>query len=228
MLPQRHGHYVPGPSPEPAACTKGAVHLSKSLLDFHLTQELFCFVQTSMQNVPIPKEKQRTKQGTNLAVVCQCPPQTLHPRGEEFWRLLLPLRVTAWLGGLSERLVPVGVRSAGLPLQKRDFWSCPFGPAYTHYDLPSRHRDRVSYLYSYQSTLTTLPRSFNWPDMTAALFMLIFNYYLFTSFFIPGCKYGLSQTRKHTLDPAAYSFPLPSIRFPSPLSSYCLSTSNSC
>lgn len=46
------------PSSKPAACTKGAVHLADSLLDFHFTVELFCFVQTSMQNVPIPKDKQ--------------------------------------------------------------------------------------------------------------------------------------------------------------------------
>lgn len=54
------------PSPKSAARTKGTVHLGKSLLDFHLTLEQFCFVQTSMQNVPIPKEKQKTKRGTNV------------------------------------------------------------------------------------------------------------------------------------------------------------------
>lgn len=70
------------PSPESAARTKGTVHLSKSLLDFHLTLELFGFVQTSMHNVPLPKEKQRTKQGTNLVVVCQGSPQTLTPEGK--------------------------------------------------------------------------------------------------------------------------------------------------
>ena len=81
------------PSPESAACTKGTVHLSKSLLDFHLTLELFCFVQTSMQNVPIPKEKQRTKRGTNLVVVCQCSTETLHPKRKAFGKLLTPFWV---------------------------------------------------------------------------------------------------------------------------------------
>lgn len=47
------------PSPTSAGWTKGTAHLGKSLLDFHSTLELFCFVQTSMQNVPIPKEKQK-------------------------------------------------------------------------------------------------------------------------------------------------------------------------
>lgn len=170
------------------------------------------------------KNKARNKFGGGLPVFHSDPP----PQRGRVWEAPAALLVTARLGGLGDRLVPVGVRSTWLPLQKRDFWSCPFVPACIHHDLPSRYSDRVSYLYSYQSTLTRLPRSFNWPDMTAALFMLIFNYYLFTSFFIPGYKYGLSQTRKHTLDPAAFSFPLLSIRFPSLLSSYCLSTSTSC
>ena len=89
------------PAPKSAACTKGIAHLGKSLLDFHLTLELFCFVQTSMQNVPIPKEKQKTKRGTNV-VICQFATQTLYPKGEEIGKFLLSSWVTTGLRGLSK------------------------------------------------------------------------------------------------------------------------------
>lgn len=53
------------PSPKSAGWTKGTAHLGKSLLDFHLTLELFCFVQTSMQkcaNSQGKTKKQREEQ----------------------------------------------------------------------------------------------------------------------------------------------------------------------
>lgn len=70
------------PSPKSAARTKGAVHLRKSLLDFHLSLEQFCFVQTSLHNVPIPKEKQ--KKARISVVVRPCATQSHRPKGEEF------------------------------------------------------------------------------------------------------------------------------------------------
>jgi hypothetical protein len=74
------------PSPKSPACTKGTVHLGKSLLDFHLTLELFGFVKTSMQIVPVPKEQQnrkRSKKQIWLWLV-GVPLGTLHSKGVEF------------------------------------------------------------------------------------------------------------------------------------------------
>ena len=60
-FPRCSGFISLASSSKSAAYTKGTAHLGKSLLDFHLTLELFCFVQISMCPVWIPKEKEEDK-----------------------------------------------------------------------------------------------------------------------------------------------------------------------
>lgn len=117
------------PSPKLPACTKGTEHLGKSLLDFHLTLELFGFVQTSMQIVPVPKEQQnkneaRNKFGCGLSVLLWVPST---PNGTS-------LRTPVVFVGdcrAPNNFSPHGAAERRLHPQNRNFWICPFVPIST-------------------------------------------------------------------------------------------------
>lgn len=153
VLPKRHRHYVLGPLSRVGSLYKGNSTSFEEPAGFPfdtgavwLCANLNAKCAASQGKT---KDKARNKFGGGLPGLHSDP----HPRGEASGRLLLPLWVTAWLGGPGERLVPIGVLSAWWPLQKRDFWNRPFVPAGIHYDIPSR----ANYLHSYLSTLMTLP-----------------------------------------------------------------------
>lgn len=117
------------PSPKSPACTKGTVHLGKSLLDFHLTLELFGFVQTSMQIVPVPKEQQnkkeeRNKFGCGLSVWLWAPSA---PKGTSLRAPVVFVGDSRSLNNFS----PFGVAERRLNPQNRSFRICPFVPVPT-------------------------------------------------------------------------------------------------
>lgn len=116
------------PSPKSPACTKGTVHLGKSLLDFHLTPELFGFVWTSMQIVPVPKEQpnkreERSRFGCGLSVFLWAPSA---PKGTS-------LRAPVVFVGDRRALnfSPFGAAERRLNSQTRSSWIWPFVPVST-------------------------------------------------------------------------------------------------
>lgn len=109
-FPRGAGIMSQAPSPKSAGWTKGTAHLGKSRLDFHLTLELFRFVQTSMQNVPIPKEKPKNKGRNKCGELSVFHPDPLPQRGR------VGEIPAVFLGNCRAPRAPVGVLKVWLQL----------------------------------------------------------------------------------------------------------------